>query len=668
MRGVLRMFKNYSGKLFNSRSSKDSKAEPEPKMVDLPFSLDDIDCTVCISSKTSFGNLFDSLIKDAKRNLANYISMPSSNHFDKLIRKNFQMPLSLISSFYSEKEDAVLVKFYSPLSAKIANDAQFSLLYDSIGDIKCDVLVTTVKYYVKYFELTNGLLYIKNTPTISIIPFNKDGVLLLEKCSDDLPVSQQVFVIKEKSIKTEGVKKISLIEEYRDRIDKYRAAGQSKKNVSQNAINSESISIDYIDNYINGFEFESLMKTVLENNGFKDVEVTKSSGDFGVDIIALKDQIKYAIQCKKYSSPVGISAVQEVIGSKSLYDCHVAVVLTNNTFTSSAKVLAEKNNVLLWDRAKLIELLNEYTKKNPCKAIPHEDCEEREDRSFSFPESRDKLDDNLVLAYFSNDDSISFGYMGTFRRKHHFMIDISSQEVDYANIAAATLIVLAEAFSNSYTFDCSVNLVDSDLKVLSIKYETDNGVYINRDQEADWLKTITQILKEEKYYNYAKEIVSCIFKNIGCKPKDFYWKINAESKLKYTCCVTDNKINHMFNVTLTDNPKQLMIFIICGDEKTVSNAMYVYLETIKKQFQTIDYSFSLSYNNETVSFVHTKDGETGAFTNNKGEIIPRPIWADMNIEDMDTQTITEFNKALVTGINKINCYSFVEKMIKEYNM
>ena len=69
------MFKNYSGKLFNSRSTKDSKAEPEPTMVDLPFSLDDIDCTVCISSKTSFGNLFDSLIKDAKRNLANYISL-----------------------------------------------------------------------------------------------------------------------------------------------------------------------------------------------------------------------------------------------------------------------------------------------------------------------------------------------------------------------------------------------------------------------------------------------------------------------------------------------------------------------------------------------------------------------------------------------------------------
>ena len=39
-------------------------------------------------------------------------------------------------------------------------------------------------------------------------------------------------------------------------------------------------------------------------------------------------------------------------------DCHVAVVLTNNFFTSSAKELAKKNNVLLWDRNKLKELIN----------------------------------------------------------------------------------------------------------------------------------------------------------------------------------------------------------------------------------------------------------------------------------------------------------------------
>lgn len=101
---------------------------------------------------------------------------------------------------------------------------------------------------------------------------------------------------------------------------------------------------------------------ILLNNGFNNVKVTQYSGDFGVDIIAYKDDIKYAIQCKKYSSPVGIKAVQEVIGSKTMNDCHVAVVLTNNYFTSSAKELAKKNNVLLWDRNKLKELIDNLHK------------------------------------------------------------------------------------------------------------------------------------------------------------------------------------------------------------------------------------------------------------------------------------------------------------------
>lgn len=118
--------------------------------------------------------------------------------------------------------------------------------------------------------------------------------------------------------------------------------------------------IEIIDNDINGYDFEKITKDLLESNGFNNVTITQFSGDFGVDVIAEKDNIKYAIQCKKYSSKVGIKAVQEVIASKSMNNCHVAVVLTNNYFTNSAKTLANKNNVLLWDRNYLIKLLDKY--------------------------------------------------------------------------------------------------------------------------------------------------------------------------------------------------------------------------------------------------------------------------------------------------------------------
>lgn len=118
-------------------------------------------------------------------------------------------------------------------------------------------------------------------------------------------------------------------------------------------------SISEIDNGMDGYQFEKFCGDILAKNGFSKIQVTQASADYGADIIAYKEGVKYAIQCKKYSSPVGISAVQEVIASKSMYDCHVAVVLTNNSFTNSAINLAEKNGVLLWGRDKLIPMMNQ---------------------------------------------------------------------------------------------------------------------------------------------------------------------------------------------------------------------------------------------------------------------------------------------------------------------
>ena len=69
---------------------------------------------------------------------------------------------------------------------------------------------------------------------------------------------------------------------------------------------------------MNGYEFEEFCKELLIADDFTNVEVTSYSGDFGADIIPYKNDIKYAIQCKKYSQTVGIKAIQEVMGSKSI--------------------------------------------------------------------------------------------------------------------------------------------------------------------------------------------------------------------------------------------------------------------------------------------------------------------------------------------------------------
>lgn len=74
---------------------------------------------------------------------------------------------------------------------------------------------------------------------------------------------------------------------------------------------------------------------------------TTGSGDQGADVIAERDGMKYIVQCKLYSQPVGNKAVQEVISARVYFQGQIAMVVTNSSFTKSAKQLAESSNVLL---------------------------------------------------------------------------------------------------------------------------------------------------------------------------------------------------------------------------------------------------------------------------------------------------------------------------------
>ena len=127
--------------------------------------------------------------------------------------------------------------------------------------------------------------------------------------------------------------------------------------------NFNSESVDDVDDMLfsvdcmEGHRFEYFCADLLRANGFTNVNVTQASGDQGVDIIATKDFVKYAFQCKNYSSNLGNTPIQEVNSGKMFYRCHVAVVLTNSTFTPGAKQLADATGVLLWDRTMLMQLI-----------------------------------------------------------------------------------------------------------------------------------------------------------------------------------------------------------------------------------------------------------------------------------------------------------------------
>ena len=107
-----------------------------------------------------------------------------------------------------------------------------------------------------------------------------------------------------------------------------------------------------------GHQFEYFCAELLLKSGFDSTLVTPGSGDQGVDILATKDGIKYAIQCKNYATPLSNTAIQEVNAGKTFYSCHVGAVMTNSTFTPSAKSLANATGVLLWDRTYVETLMD----------------------------------------------------------------------------------------------------------------------------------------------------------------------------------------------------------------------------------------------------------------------------------------------------------------------
>ena len=108
-----------------------------------------------------------------------------------------------------------------------------------------------------------------------------------------------------------------------------------------------------------GSDFEIACAYLLLCAGFRDVDVTPATGDYGVDITAFKDGCTYAVQCKRSESVIGNAAVQQVHAGKAMYHADRAIVMTNSDFTRNAAKLARETGVGLWNRDVLSWLLSQ---------------------------------------------------------------------------------------------------------------------------------------------------------------------------------------------------------------------------------------------------------------------------------------------------------------------
>ena len=120
----------------------------------------------------------------------------------------------------------------------------------------------------------------------------------------------------------------------------------------------QALQIDDVDK-MDGRTFEHYVARLMESQGYK-TTVTPASGDLGVDIVAERDGVRYAVQCKRYSNLIPRTAVSDAVGGAAHYRCTEAMVVTTHYFSTGALQLAQANRCTLVDRNTLVKWVTHY--------------------------------------------------------------------------------------------------------------------------------------------------------------------------------------------------------------------------------------------------------------------------------------------------------------------
>lgn len=173
-------------------------------------------------------------------------------------------------------------------------------------------------------------------------------------------IEKDIAMLKQYNI--EELKKQENIKERSKQLKNDIAQLNQKKNELDKMLQKrESFYIEtelkYIDT-LDGWSFEQYCSNLLQKIGYTSV-VTKGSNDYGGDILAEKENIKYVIQCKRYNEVISAKPIGEVLRSIKHYKCEKGIILTNNYFTNNAIEEAQDCDIELWDRNKLIKMLYE---------------------------------------------------------------------------------------------------------------------------------------------------------------------------------------------------------------------------------------------------------------------------------------------------------------------
>jgi hypothetical protein len=108
---------------------------------------------------------------------------------------------------------------------------------------------------------------------------------------------------------------------------------------------------------MDGHEFEAAVADLLKLLGFDEVKLN-GGFDKGADIVAVRDGVRTAVQVKRWSTPVDLKSVRQLIDGMKRYDCERGLIVTNSFLTEPAIECAETWNIEVWDRGTLADYLD----------------------------------------------------------------------------------------------------------------------------------------------------------------------------------------------------------------------------------------------------------------------------------------------------------------------
>lgn len=169
------------------------------------------------------------------------------------------------------------------------------------------------------------------------------------------------FSIKEKLSKIEQWKKALFEDDFTSVIIQY----YSQIEAARESERKNKLLVQKVDSLyeLTPREFEEWTASLFESLGYEKVTLTPQSNDKGVDVLAVKNGLKIAIQCKKFKGVVGSPNIQTFLGAMQNAEADKGFFITTGTFSVEAEKMALDMPIELYDKIGLVQLIDEAMNK-----------------------------------------------------------------------------------------------------------------------------------------------------------------------------------------------------------------------------------------------------------------------------------------------------------------